>query len=41
MKGVRSEKRIPEEALANLELLERIVRGGEKNGMPTECTAQI
>ncbi|KAA6408474.1 MAG: hypothetical protein FRX48_07556 [Lasallia pustulata] len=32
---------IPEEALADLELVERMLRSGENDGAPLDCTLQI
>lgn len=40
-KGTRNEKQIPEEALADLELVECMLRSGEGDGQPMECILQI
>ena len=39
--GTRNEKQIPEEALADLELVENMLKSGENGGMPMDCTLQI
>jgi len=39
--GTRNEKQIPEEALADLELVENMLKSGENGGMPMNCTLQI
>lgn len=38
--GVRNERHSPEQALADLELMELMLRSGEKGGMPMDCGLQ-
>jgi len=41
MAGKQNEKQKPEEALADLELIEKMLRSGEADGTPLDCVFQI